>query len=107
MGARGSKRVTTAALTRELLEARLGEYRDDASLPRRQAALEQFLQRGFPSTRQEDWKYTDLARAVNVSQQAIAAAADETVDTTAIVQCVAARNRDQFLRDPSQLLGLG
>ncbi len=34
----------------------------DISLPVRQQAFDQFLQRGFPTTRDEHWKYTNLRR---------------------------------------------
>lgn len=34
----------------------------------RQAALASFAERGFPTTRHEDWKYTDLASAVDTSR---------------------------------------
>ncbi len=34
----------------------------------RRAALDSFAARGFPTTRHEDWKYTDLASAVDTSR---------------------------------------
>lgn len=76
--------MTTAAQTRTALEARLADYSDDTSLPHRQAALEQFLQRGFPGTRHEDWKYTDLAHAAEINHQALGVASDTTVDTSMV-----------------------
>ena len=35
----------------------------------RQAALRRFLERGFPTTREEDWKYTDLGPVAAISGQ--------------------------------------
>jgi len=34
--------------------------------PLREAAISRFAARGFPTTREEDWKYTNVARLVNV-----------------------------------------
>ena len=41
----------------------------------RAAALASFAERGFPTLRDEDWKYTDLAPAVDVSRDWLAAGA--------------------------------
>ena len=35
----------------------------------RQAALARFLERGFPTTRQEEWKYTDLSPVAAISRR--------------------------------------
>ncbi len=48
-----------AALTR--LQAAFVEH-PGTSMPVRQQAFEKFLQRGFPTTRDEQWKYTNLRR---------------------------------------------
>ncbi len=34
--------------------------------PLREAAISRFAASGFPTTREEDWKYTNVARLVNV-----------------------------------------
>ena len=39
----------------------------------RQLALQRFLQRGFPTPRDEDWKYTDLANVIDISERWLAA----------------------------------
>jgi Fe-S cluster assembly protein SufD len=45
---------------REVFEKRW--QREDALLPLRRAAFERFLATGFPTTRSEEWKYTNLRR---------------------------------------------
>ena len=49
----------SAALTR--LQAVFAQH-PGAAMPVRKQAFEQFLQRGFPTTRDEQWKYTNLRR---------------------------------------------
>jgi len=41
----------------------------------RAAALDRFLARGFPTTRQEDWKYTDLEPIAEISRRWLASGA--------------------------------
>jgi Fe-S cluster assembly protein SufD len=82
--------MTVSALSRPALEARLHQYPGDANLQARQAALEQFLVRGFPTSRDEDWKYTDLADVVDISHRALADTDVETPDTEAIASVRAA-----------------
>ena len=41
---------------------------DDSLSENRQAALARFLERGFPTTRLEDWKYTDLKAVAEISR---------------------------------------
>ena len=42
---------------------------DDSLSGTRQAALARFRERGFPSTRLEDWKYTDLNAVADISRR--------------------------------------
>jgi Fe-S cluster assembly protein SufD len=52
----------TAALER-YRTAFAGRFRDEGALtPLRRAALEEFLSAGFPTQRQEEWRYTNLRR---------------------------------------------
>jgi len=44
----------------------------DSPAEPRQLAMQQFLKRGFPTPRDEDWKYTDLANVVNISERWLA-----------------------------------
>lgn len=51
----------------DLLEQAIGRLPRDARMPARQQALARFRESGFPTTRHEDWKYTNLAPAVDLS----------------------------------------
>jgi len=55
------------SVTHELLEAAVSRFPQDALTPVRQAALAQFAKSGFPTIRQEDWKYTNLGAVVDLS----------------------------------------
>lgn len=55
------------AIVHELVEAAVNRLPVDALTPARKAALAQFVTSGFPSIKDEDWKYTNLAAAVEVS----------------------------------------
>ncbi len=50
------------AVTQSVARLQTAFAQQDASLPVRQQAFNQFLQRGFPTTRDEHWKYTNLRR---------------------------------------------
>ena len=64
-----------AALPKQALETAVSARSPlTPDLPR-QAALARFLKRGFPSTRAEDWKYTDLSAAIDVTRDWLAAGA--------------------------------
>ena len=43
----------------------------------RETALRRFQERGFPSTRLEDWKYTDLGRVAGIGERWLASGDDE------------------------------
>ena len=57
------------ALPRDALITAVRALPDNELAAGREAALERFLQRGFPSTRIEDWKYTDLGGVADVSRR--------------------------------------
>jgi Fe-S cluster assembly protein SufD len=61
--------MTTLALPGDALAAAVKELPHNALAATREAALERFLERGFPTTRLEDWKYTDLAPIADISQR--------------------------------------
>jgi Fe-S cluster assembly protein SufD len=65
MGPGGSEGMT--AIAHELVEAAVDRLPVDALTPARKAALAQFVTSGFPSIKDEDWKYTNLAAAVELS----------------------------------------
>ena len=55
------------AIAHELLEAAVARMPEDALTPARKAALAHFATSGFPALRDEDWKYTNLRHAVELS----------------------------------------
>ena len=61
--------MTVLALPDKALATAVQELPDNALAANRQAALARFLERGFPTTRLEDWKYTDLAAVADISQR--------------------------------------
>ena len=61
--------MTALALPDKALATAVRELPDNALAANRQAALARFLERGFPTTRLEDWKYTDLAAIADISQR--------------------------------------
>ena len=61
--------MTAAAIDTDLLEQVVGQLPRDGSAPARREALARFRQTGFPTPRQEDWKYTNLAPAAELSNR--------------------------------------
>ncbi|MFQ5547269.1 MAG: Fe-S cluster assembly protein SufD [Woeseia sp.] len=55
------------AIAHDLLEAAVNQLPQDALAPARKAALAQFVKHGFPTMRDEDWKYTNLRQAIDLS----------------------------------------
>ena len=85
--------MTNSALSKSALLKSLDSANDAATLPVRQEALEQFLARGFPTTRDEDWKYTDLSRVAAISETTLATESPPSVaaaDVDAIKSSIAA-----------------
>jgi len=54
-------------ISHELLEAAVNRMPEDALTSARKAALAQFSKSSFPTIRDENWKYTNLSRAVELS----------------------------------------
>lgn len=54
------------------LERVVASMDGDALAGARRAALERFKTRGFPTTRDEDWKYTDLSSVIDISNRWLA-----------------------------------
>jgi hypothetical protein len=52
--------MTGLALPDKALASAVQALPDNSLASTRKAALARFLDRGFPTTRLEDWKYTDL-----------------------------------------------
>jgi len=68
----------TEVLSRAELEAAMAERPAGALAGVRAEALARFVERGFPSTRVEDWKYTDLADVEAISRRWLAAGGTTT-----------------------------
>ncbi len=67
--------MTALALPDKALASAVRDLPDNALAANREAALTHFLERGFPSTRLEDWKYTDLTAIADISQRWLEAGA--------------------------------
>ena len=57
------------ALPEKALASAVQALPDNSLAANRKAALASFLDRGFPTTRLEDWKYTDLTSVAEISQR--------------------------------------
>jgi Fe-S cluster assembly protein SufD len=76
MGTGGGERMSIP-LPNDALERAVRNLPDNGESARRQAALASFATRGFPTLRDEDWKYTDLARVIDISRDWLMAGAPE------------------------------
>lgn len=61
--------MTALALPEKVLTTAVQGLPDNSLAATRRAALARFLDRGFPTTRLEDWKYTDLTAVAEISQR--------------------------------------
>jgi len=61
--------MTALALPDKALAAAVQGLPDNSLAANRKAALARFLDRGFPTTRLEDWKYTDLSAVAAISRR--------------------------------------
>jgi Fe-S cluster assembly protein SufD len=61
--------MSALALSDKALAAAVQGLPDNSLAANRKAALARFLDRGFPTTRLEDWKYTDLATVAEISRR--------------------------------------
>jgi Fe-S cluster assembly protein SufD len=59
--------MSLTAIDTVLLERAVGKLPGDALTPSRLEALKCFSETGFPTTRHEDWRYTNLAPIIEVS----------------------------------------
>src|SRR5690606_6114636 len=67
LGARGRERMSTATIDTALLERAVARLPGDSLARARKEALARFATTGFPTTRHEDWRYTNLTPAIDVS----------------------------------------
>lgn len=68
--------MSRAALDTSLLAGAEEKLPDDALAPVREGLLEAVRRRGFPTLRDEDWKYTNLAPAIELSNAWLASLAE-------------------------------
>ena len=61
--------MTALALPEKVLTSAVQGLPDNSLAATRKDALARFLERGFPTTRLEDWKYTDLSAVAEISQR--------------------------------------
>lgn len=73
----------TTAIDTALLERAVGKLPDDSLKPFRLDALRRFSETGFPTTRHEDWRYTNLSPIVEVSNRWLRDAACEAAEASA------------------------
>ena len=59
--------MTTDTIDTALLERVVARLPADSLAPARKEALARFMETGFPTPRHEDWRYTNLAPAIDVS----------------------------------------
>ena len=67
--------MNRSSLDPELLASAVASFPDDAIAVVRRDAADRFLRSGFPASHQEDWKYTNLANAADLSNAWLATAA--------------------------------
>jgi Fe-S cluster assembly protein SufD len=87
MGSGSSQRMSVNSIQPEALSRVVDSLCDKTPSELRQRAMQQFIKRGFPTTRDEDWKYSDLSNIVDISERWLAHAAEapiETLDETQI-----------------------
>lgn len=84
--------MSVTAIDTDLLERAVSRLPGDSLMPMRLEALARFTETGFPTTRLEDWRYTNLGPAIEVSnnwlRDAAAGTAGEPVEDAAR-QCAA------------------
>jgi Fe-S cluster assembly protein SufD len=61
--------MKSAHLSMDALDGAIARLPDSSLAPLRSAALAHLREHGLPTTRDEDWKYTDLTPLVNISNQ--------------------------------------
>jgi Fe-S cluster assembly protein SufD len=79
--------MSVVSLQADPLERAVARLSGDGPAESRQLAMQQFLKRGFPTPRDEDWKYTNLANVVDISERWLAhapAAQPEPLDESQV-----------------------
>ena len=85
--------MSASSINAELLERAVGRLPGDALMPQRMRALAAFEASGFPDTRHEDWRYTSLGPAIDLSnlwlRETVEGAAEDILPGDAIRRCAA------------------
>ena len=68
--------MSRRSLPIDALDRTVAALSDDALAEARHAALAQFKKRGFPTTRDENWKYTDLSKVIELSRRSLQTSTD-------------------------------
>ena len=87
MGSRSSQRMSVISLQPDALSRVVDSLSGETPSELRQRAMQQFIKRGFPTTRDENWKYSDLSNIVDISERWLAQVDDaplEALDETQI-----------------------
>jgi len=87
--------MSVISLQPDTLGSAVAELSGDGPAESRQLALQQFLKRGFPTPRDEDWKYTDLANVIDISERWLAhapAVHAEALDASQIAEILSSIN---------------
>jgi Fe-S cluster assembly protein SufD len=82
--------MKSAVLSLDALQAAVEHLPDSALMSSRRAALEHLREHGLPTTRDEDWKYTDLSAVVDIGNRSFAsdAAKSPSADVEALIATV-------------------
>lgn len=84
--------MTVSALPMDALRRAMAELPGDRLTPVRQAALARLQESGLPTTRHENWKYTDLSGAFEVAKRALEAGSASPKDDGVQAEIDAVRN---------------
>jgi len=84
--------MKTTALSLDALQEAVQQLPDNALATSRRAALEHLREHGMPTVRDEDWKYSDLAPLVDISNRWLAAAETSTPSSDAASLIATVRN---------------
>ena len=72
--------MTALSLPDQALRTIVRGLPDNGLAPQRDAALARFLDNGFPTTRAEDWKYTDLGVVADIGRQWLEHGTDDALE---------------------------
>jgi len=82
--------MKSALLSMDALQAAMNRLPDGALMSSRRAALAHLREHGLPTTRDEDWKYTDLAAVVSIGNSSFSKSdtRSQSVDAEALIAAI-------------------